>query len=71
MQWPGRSVDRRAERLGQVDGLGSGVAGRNLVAGDNRQLSRRKGGEMVGQPVERAGDCDAVDRRGFGDAGTR
>jgi len=68
VQRPGRSVDRRAKRLGQTDGLGSGVAGRNLVAGNNRQLSRRNGGEIVGQSVERAGNCGAVDRGGFSDA---
>jgi hypothetical protein len=48
VQRAGRSVDQRTERLGQADGLGSGVASRNLVAGNNCQLSRRNGGEMVG-----------------------
>jgi hypothetical protein len=34
MQRQGRSIYRSAERLSQADGLGSGVAGRNFVAGN-------------------------------------
>jgi hypothetical protein len=71
VQRPGRSIDRRAEGLSQTDGLGSGVAGRDLVAGNDGQLSGRNGGEIVGQTVEGACDRGPVDRGGFGDAGGR
>ena len=69
MQRPERSIYWRTKELRQSDGLGSGVAGRNFVAGDDRQLSGRDGGQVVGQSFERACDGSAIDRRGFCDAG--
>jgi hypothetical protein len=68
---PGRPVDWCAQGVGEKDGLRGGVARRNLVAGNNRKLPRRDGGEMVGEAIQRARDRGAVDGGDLTDAGGR
>jgi hypothetical protein len=63
---PGGAVDRRCQRLGQIDHLGGRIAAMDFVSGDDGKAPWRDRRQMRSERTQRAGNRAPVNHRPLG-----